>query len=126
MNRSSESETLHVVELGPAELDAFIRVGVVLVDFWAPWCGPCRMQAPVLEQAAIALAQRARVGKVNVDEHPQIAQRYRIAGIPTLLLFKEGRLVRQLVGVQSASVLISALESLVESTPNESVNPSQP
>ena len=83
----------------------------VLVDFWAPWCGPCRMQIPVLEQVASRLGSRARVTKVNVDQYPELAGRFRITGIPTLLLFKEGRLVQEFVGLQSAPALIAALEA---------------
>ncbi len=77
----------------------------VLVDFWAPWCGPCRMVAPVVEQLAQEFAGRAVVAKLNVDENPQTAGRYRVMSIPTLAIFKQGRLVETLVGAQPAAVL---------------------
>jgi thioredoxin 1 len=70
----------------------------VLVDFWAPWCGPCRMIAPVVEQVAKTYAGRARVAKVNVDENPMIAQRFQILSIPTLMVFKNGKPVKRQVG----------------------------
>ena len=103
-----------VLELGVADFDSAIEHGVMLVDFWAPWCGPCRMQTPVLEQVNSRLAGRAQVAKVNVDDHPELASRFEISGIPTLLLFKDGRLVRQFVGVQSAAMLLTALESVLQ------------
>lgn len=77
----------------------------VLVDFWAPWCGPCRMVAPVVEQLAQEFAGRAVVAKLNVDENPQTAGRYRVMSIPTLAIFKQGRLLETLVGAQPAAVL---------------------
>ena len=106
-----------VTELTTADFDVVIQNGVTLVDFWAPWCGPCRMQVPVLEQVASRLGLRARVAIVNVDQHPELAGRFRITGIPTLLLFKDGRLVREFVGLQSAPALIAALEAVSQVEP---------
>lgn len=77
----------------------------VLVDFWAPWCGPCRMVAPTVEQLAREFGGRAIVGKLNVDENPRTAQQYQIMGIPALYIFKQGQVVDQMVGVQPANVL---------------------
>jgi len=72
----------------------------VLVDCWAPWCGPCRIIGPVLDELAAESQGRYRIAKLNVDENPQTSARYRIASIPTLLIFKNGQLVDRLVGVQ--------------------------
>lgn len=77
----------------------------VLVDFWAPWCGPCRMVAPTVEQLAREFQGRAIIGKLNVDENPRTAQQYQIMGIPALYIFKQGKVVDQMVGVQPANVL---------------------
>ena len=72
--------------------------GTVIVDCWAPWCGPCRMLSPILEQLASEYAGRLKVTKLNVDENPMIASRYAIQSIPTLLIFKDGKLDNRLVG----------------------------
>ena len=81
----------------------------VVVDFWAPWCGPCRMMAPQLATAAERLAGKALVVKVNTEDHPDLAERFRIQSIPTLAIFYDSREVKRAVGAQSAS----AIEALV-------------
>jgi thioredoxin 1 len=81
----------------------------VLVDLWAPWCAPCRAQLPIIEQIANQAGDKARVVKINVDEAPEIAQHLHVSSIPTLLLFKNGQLVKRFVGVQSAATVVSAL-----------------
>lgn len=85
----------------------------VLVDFWAVWCGPCQMQGPIVEEVAKALAGKAKVGKLNVDENPQMAQKYSVMSIPTLMIFKGGMVVKQLVGVQSKETLLGELNKLI-------------
>jgi thioredoxin len=82
----------------------------VLVDAWAPWCGPCRMIAPVLDQLAAESEGRYIITKLNVDENPQTSAEFRIQSIPTLLIFKQGALVDRLVGVQSKQAIASRLK----------------
>ena len=81
----------------------------VLVDFWAPWCGPCRMQGPLVEKLAEEVGNEALVGKLNSDEHPEIAAHYGIRSIPTIMVFKGGKPVKGFVGVTNVSSMKSAL-----------------
>ena len=95
--------------------DAEIRNGVVLVDFWAVWCGPCKMQAPIVEQVAAQVEGKARVVKVDVDAAPDIAQRLGIQAIPTVVVFKNGKPEKRFVGVTQADTLVSAVTSVLDS-----------
>jgi len=83
--------------------------GTVLVDFWAPWCGPCKQQTPILDKVADQVGDAAVVGKVNVDEHAALAAQFGVRSIPTLLVFKNGEKVQDFIGVQQADVLVAAL-----------------
>lgn len=85
----------------------------VLVDFWAEWCGPCRMLGPIVERIATANQSKLVVGKMNVDENPDTPQKYGIQGIPTILLFKDGELVNQMVGFQSQENIQRAIDELL-------------
>jgi thioredoxin 1 len=84
----------------------------VLVDFWAEWCGPCKMLAPLLDEIAVEQGGRVKVAKVNVDDHPALAARFGIHSIPTLLYFADGELCHQTVGVASKKAIVSKLEGL--------------
>jgi len=82
----------------------------VLLDMWAPWCGPCRMIAPMLEELAKEMAGRVRVAKLNVDENPATASRFNVMSIPTLLVLKDGRELERIVGVQPKNEIVKRLE----------------
>ena len=84
-----------------------------LVDFWAVWCGPCQTQGPIIEDVASTFEGKAKVGKVNVDENSETAGKYGIMSIPTLMIFKGGIVVKQLIGLQSKEMIVSELNKLV-------------
>ena len=85
----------------------------VLADFWAVWCGPCQVQGPIVEDVATTLGAKAKVGKMNVDENPGVAQKFGIMSIPTLMIFKGGTVVKQFIGVQSKETLTSEINKLL-------------
>ncbi len=87
--------------------------GVAMVDFWAPWCGPCRMLAPVVEELAGEYAGKVKVAKLNVDEAPDTSTQFGVSSIPTLIFFKDGKVVSQTVGLQTKAALQEKLNSLL-------------
>jgi thioredoxin 1 len=101
-----------LLELTTADFDATVATGVTLVDFWATWCGPCQMQTPILEQkVAPEMAGRAKIAKVNVDQARELAVRYAVKSIPALMIFKDGQVVQQFVGLQRGEELVKALNA---------------
>jgi thioredoxin 1 len=102
----------YITELNETNFDAEVLqvTGPVLVDFYAPWCGPCKMLAPLLEQLAITLAHRLKFTKLNVDDASDLASRFGITGVPTLMLFRDGQAMDTRVGFTSAKEFRSWLE----------------
>ena len=100
-----------VLELGESNFAATIADGVTLVDFWAPWCGPCQVQGPIIEQVAGSAPEGATVAKVNVDDANALAGQHGVMSIPTLVVFKDGEEVERFVGVQKAEALLEILKA---------------
>ncbi|SMC29249.1 thioredoxin [Clostridium acidisoli DSM 12555] len=102
-----------VNEVKDANFNDEISKGTVVVDFWATWCGPCKMLGPVIEELSEDLSEKAKFVKVNVDENPATASHYKIASIPTLLVFKDGDIAETLVGFRPKAALKEVLEKYV-------------
>lgn len=97
--------------LGKDNFNDTIANGVTLVDFWAEWCGPCRMQLPILEEVSEEIGEKATVGKINVDHELELAQRFGVQSIPTLILFKNGEIIDKMVGVQAKETLVDKINN---------------
>ena len=97
--------------LGKDNFNDTIANGVTLVDFWAEWCGPCRMQLPILEEVSEEIGEKATVGKINVDHELELAQRFGVQSIPTLILFKDGEIIDKMVGVQAKETLVDKINN---------------
>jgi len=101
------------IELTASNFADVTKTGVSLVDFWAPWCGPCRMIAPVIDELAGDFEGKANICKVNTDEEQDLAVKYGIRSIPTIIFIKDGEIVEQLVGATSKQALVDKINSLL-------------
>ena len=100
-----------VKHLTDSDFTAATASGTTLVDFWAPWCGPCRMIAPILDELSAELKGQASIAKINVDENPEVAGQYGIMSIPTLILFKNGKIEGKIVGGQPKPQIKALIEA---------------
>lgn len=100
----------HTLVLTDANFDKTISKGVTLVDFWAPWCAPCRIQGPIVNDLANTMQGKAQIGKLDVDQNKRVAAKLSIRNIPTILVFKNGKIVKQFVGVKPKNTLITEIE----------------
>jgi thioredoxin 1 len=96
----------HTTEITGKNFESFIKKGTVAIDFWAAWCGPCKLMGPIFEHAAKEMHGKASFGKLDVDAHTELAQEFGIMSIPTIVVFKDGELVDQVVGVITKDELI--------------------
>lgn len=103
----------NLVTITDENFEDVTREGLTLVDFWAPWCGPCRLVGPVVEQLAEEYQGRVRVGKLNVDENPQTAMKFRVMSIPTVILFKNGDAIETMVGAAPKNAYEARLQKHV-------------
>ena len=101
-----------VEELTAETFPASVSDGTTLVDFWAQWCGPCRMQTPILESVAQKVTDGTKIAQVDVDAHPTVAEQFNVQSVPTLVLLKNGQEVHRFVGVRSEAELLSAIERI--------------
>ncbi|BBM37614.1 thioredoxin [Leptotrichia hofstadii] len=101
------------LNLNKDNFEKSIANGVALVDFWAEWCGPCKMQLPIIEEFSSEMEGKATIGKVNVDEELELAQSFGIQSIPTLILFKDGKPVKKLVGLHSKESLYEEVNQVL-------------
>ena len=98
------------IELNNSNFDENVKSGVALVDFWAPWCGPCRMIAPVIDELASEFEGRAKICKVNTDEQEELSSKFGIRSIPTILIFVNGEVKDQLIGATTKAALVEKIE----------------
>ena len=105
------ADSPHIKQVTDADFDATINGGKpVFVDFWAPWCGPCRLIGPIVEELAPSYDGKAVIAKMNVDDNPGVAQKYGVTSIPTLMMFKDGKLVDRVVGAMPKNQLQSFID----------------
>lgn len=98
-----------IIHLDKNNFKEEISKGLVLIDFWAPWCGPCRAIAPTLEKLAVEFDTKATITKVNTDDYPELAQEFEVMGIPALFVLKDGEIVDRFTGVQPIGVLKASI-----------------
>ena len=101
-----------VKHLNSANFEELTSKGLVLIDFWATWCGPCRMLGPVLDQVADEMGDEALVGKINIDEEQDLAVKFGVRSIPALFVLKDGEVIESFVGVKDKSTLVNSLKSV--------------
>jgi thioredoxin 1 len=104
------SQTNGILTINDDSFDNVISQGTTIVDFWAPWCMPCRLQAPILENVSRKMGDKIKICKLNVDDNMRTAQKYQIVSIPTLIIFKDGQPDKIFVGVQDENTLIDSVE----------------
>ena len=103
--------TKNITNLNSENFDKFVKDGAVAVDFWAEWCGPCKIMGPIFEEAAGEIKDKAKFGKVNVDENSDLAQRFQVMSIPTLIFFRDGKQVDRVAGVIEKEEIAKKIKS---------------
>ncbi len=104
----------HVKQITDVNFNSIVAKGVTLVDFWAPWCAPCRMLTPIINEIAESMKDKAQVGKINIEEHKRVAAQLGVRSIPTIMIFKNGELKKQITGVRPKHALIKEIEKQLD------------
>ena len=102
----------NILQLTVENIDEEMHDRIVLVDFWAEWCAPCRMMNPVLNELVEEISTNCRIGKVNIEEHPSLAERYNVRSIPSMLIFMDGKEVHRMVGIRSKDQILKAIDKI--------------
>ena len=110
---SNAIESPNLIILTDSDYKKQIKSGVSLIDFWAPWCMPCKVQGPIINEVANEMGTNAAICKINIDQNKRAAAEFGVRSIPTIIIFKNGKVVKQLVGVKSKTVLVKALASFI-------------
>ncbi|MFA5417170.1 MAG: thioredoxin [Bacteroidales bacterium] len=114
-NMDQTPNSAHLLELTDATFKKTIQKGVTLVDFWAPWCMPCKIQGPIVNEVADLMHDKATISKINIDIHKRTASELGIRSIPTIIIFKDGKTVAKLVGAKTKNVLTKAVNDALKS-----------
>jgi thioredoxin 1 len=109
-NTPEAPQSAKVITLTTSNFQQHIGSGITLVDFWAAWCMPCKMMSPILNEVAEQVDGKAKICKLNIDDHKQVAAKYSVRSIPTLLIFKNGKLVDRIVGVKTRDFLVNKID----------------
>lgn len=113
MSKEQQVESENIIILTDEKFSKSIKSGVTLVDFWAPWCAPCKMQNPIINQVADELKGKAKVCKINIDDHKKSASQMKIRNIPNIIIFKDGEAVKQLIGMKPKHTILRAVTTLL-------------
>lgn len=114
ISKEQQTDSANLIILTDENFNKTIKSGVTLVDFWAPWCMPCKIQNPVINQVADELNGKAKICKINVDEHKKSATQMKIRNIPNIIIFKDGEAVKQLIGVKPKHTILKTVSSLLD------------
>ena len=112
-NMPDAPESNNLIILNPTNFEHQTKSGIVLIDFWASWCMPCKMMSPILNEVADEIGDKARICKVNVEEHQQLSSRFSVRNIPTLILMKNGKEIERIVGVKSKDYIIKKIRNVL-------------
>jgi thioredoxin 1 len=108
----NQKESSKVINLTDQSFESVVGNGITLVDFWAPWCTPCKIQGPIISDVAEEIGEKAKITKLNIDENRKIAGKYGIRSIPTIYIFKNGEPVVKFVGVKTKAILLKAINEI--------------